>query len=564
MVRAPVLLLVLALAALPAAAEEEGATVAGTTERGRSLARILDNVLLPGGRPVTDARTLVFLLDATPSLQSAGFAAEFASALDRAAPQLGETEIGVLGVGAAAEPACDPTTDRAAVRAAVDEVLARPVSTFQNLYADVRRAATLLKRHGGARDLVLVSLENGDGEDDLVGTARALRQGRITLQAVARQAFLSDTYWIHHAAQAPRGVDLHGADAAFVELPWGYLFQQGVANESVASGFPMYGLSRLAAESGGKVWLYYPPSTLGHRCSPSAGCLFCTQDHIPHDHGLQGHRLRTLAPSAGTRREALKAAAQDPAYRAVLRAWELLAKKGLVRSRPSVKRAGGGLQIEKNQQGRWAELSSTSYSSLAARADRLGPVVEAIRRDLEADLAGLDDDACLPRYRAMGETTVVLLEITRVNLLLFAAFCREVAPQLASRRADDLEPPEIPTYQGDVRFTGVGFSNLSLCHGVAPFLEVYLPGGEPVREALRALDARVAPFLDRHAHTPFAAVVRESGLARFHLTIRGKYVPPPKRVIPGESPDETTTPTDRPPRGGPTTGGGGGPTTGGE
>ena len=430
MVRAPVLLLVLALAALPAAAEEEGATVAGTTERGRSLARILDNVLLPGGRPVTDARTLVFLLDATPSLQSAGFAAEFASALDRAAPQLGETQIGVLCVGAAAEPACDPTTDRAAVRAAVDEVLARPASSFQNLYADVRRAAALLKRHGGARDLVLVSLENGDGEDDLVGTARALRQGRITLHAVARQAFLSDTYWIDHAAQAPRGVDLNGADAAFVELPWGYLFQQGVANESVASGFPMYGLSRLAAESGGKVWLYYPPSTLGHRCSPSAGCLFCTQDHIPHDHGLQGHRLRTLAPSGGTRREALRAAAQDPAYRAVLEGLGAAREEG-ARAQPSVGQARGRRPPDREEPA-GAVGGAVLHLVLQPRRARGSPRSRRARPSAATSRRTSRDStttrAC-PRYRAMGETTVVLLEITRVNLLLFAAFCREVAPR---------------------------------------------------------------------------------------------------------------------------------------
>ena len=72
-------------------------------------------------------------------------------------------------------------------------------------------------------------------------------------------------------------------------------------------------------------------------------------------------------------------------------------------------------------------------------------------------------------------------------LLLFAAFCRDVAPALSGRRAADHEPPEIPYYRDDVRFTGVGFTNLSLCHGVAPFLEIYLPGGEPVREALRSL-----------------------------------------------------------------------------
>jgi len=551
------------LLAPPLAAEDDGAA-AEVTERGRSLARILDIVLLPEGSPVEEPRTLYLLLDATPSLQTAGFADAFAEALERAGERLGATRIGVLRAGATRQPVLEASADRAATVAAVRNVVESPDTTFQDLYEDVRRSCAELKRYAGRRDLLLVSLENGDGEDDLPGAVKALRQAGVTLHAVARPAFLSDTYWITRASQAPRGVELAGADSAFVELPWGYLFQQGVANEGVSSGFAMYGLSRLAAESGGKVWLHYPPSTLGHRCSPYAGCLFCNGDHIPPDTGYQAHRLRALAPHTGSRREALKAAAHDPCFRALLKAWERLSKEGLVRSRPSVKRAGASLVPQRNQVGRQVLLSSTSYTSLASRAERLLPEVEAIARDLEADLAGVPEDAASPRYRAMAETTVVLVEITRVNLLLFAAFCREVAPELASRRGDDLEPPEIAYYRGDERFTGVGWSSMSLCHGVAPFLEVYLPGGEPLRQELEALDARIAAFLDRHAHTPFAAVVRASGLARFHLTIQGKYVPPPKREIPGSTTDDTTTPSDRPPRGGPTTGGGGGPTSGGD
>jgi hypothetical protein len=104
---------------------------------------------------------------------------------------------------------------------------------------------------------------------------------------------------------------------------------------------------------------------------------------------------------------------------------------------------------------------------------------------------------------------------------------------------------------------------MSLCHGVAPYAEMYLPGGAEMREEMKALEGVVDPFLRRYAHTPFASFVRKSGIARFTLTVRGKYIPPPKRKIPGSDSDDTTTTPDRPARGGPSGGGGGGPTTGG-
>ena len=170
----------------------------------------------------------------------------------------------------------------------------------------------------------------------------------------------------------------------------------------------------------------------------------------------------------------------------------------------------------------------------------------------------------MPRYRAIADTTVVLLHLLRVNLVGYIAWCRQVGPVMAGKKAEEFELPEIPFYSGSERVIGIGWNNMALCHGVKPFLELYLPGGAAMKRELEAFDGVLTPFLERYAHTPFAALVRKHGIAKFHLTVRGKYVPPPKRKIPGSTSDDTTTPPDRPSRGGPGTGGGGGPTTGGD
>ena len=561
MARLGLFLALLALVtARPVPAEEDTATAASWTERGRSLDRILDMVLLPGGRPIEGARTLLVLLDPTPSLVQCGFGPSLERALARHAQALGETQVVVRRLGEDGRYVLHPASDPPAVGRAVEEALQAPSTAIRNVYEDVRRAVVELRRHSGGRDLLLVTLENGDGEDDVEATASAVRAAGVRLAIVGREAFLSDSYWLSRAAP-PTRLEMAGADGAFIELPWGYLFQQQVANEAVASGFPIYGLGRLAAAADGHVYLYYPSAATGHACTVYGTCPFCRGDHLPDEEAYQSHRLRALAPSGASRRDAALEAVRDPYYRAVLAAWDAVARKGLVRSRPSLK-AGGG--IVRNPVGALAPLGrSTSFAGQAGRADKLVRVLDGVLQELEDALRAVDEGQGSLRYRAMGDTTVAMLRVTRMNLILFAAFCREVAPLWVKQAGEELEPPEIPFYRGDERFTGVGFTNLSLCHGVAPFRQLYLPGGERTQHELEALDAALEGFFARYAHTPFAAVVRRSGLARFTLTVRGTYVPPPKRRVPGSTEDETTTETERPARAGSPSSGTGGPTSGG-
>jgi hypothetical protein len=557
------LLLVCSLAA-PLGAEE-GPTAADVTERGRSLDRILDIVLLPEGRPIEGARTLLLLVDPTASLKAAGLPAALGAALERNAAALGGTRVGVLTVGAAKGPALAPTRDRAAVVAAVEALLADAADTFRNVYADVRAAVQQLRRESGRRDLLLVTLENGDVEDDVEATAAALARADVRLSVVAREAFLADTWLLERPQEAPRDLEPAGGDAAWVDLPWGYLFQQTVANSAVLSGFAMYGLTRLAAASGGHVFPWYPPSATPHQCVIYGTCPFCTGDHVPPGAAYRPERLQALAPSALARDEAFGRAARDPAVRLVLRTWDRMSKEGLVRSRPSVRLAGSSLRPEKRPLGRWETLgSSLAFASQAGRADRLTAECEAILQDLEQGLEGLAGGGADARAVAVAEATRVLLHVTRYNLRAFAAFCRTVGPELERQDAGDLAPPEVPRYGDDLLPIGIGYTSMGLCHGAAPYRELRLPGGAEMDAALDALVPVVDGFLARYRHTPFADVVRRSGLALFHFTVRGRVVPPPPRKVPGSPTESTSTPSSRPPRqGGGSSGGGSGPTTGG-
>ena len=45
-----------------------------------------------------------------------------------------------------------------------------------------------------------------------------------------------------------------------MEVPWGWLFQQSVANQTVPGGFASFGLTRIATASGGRIFLFFPAS----------------------------------------------------------------------------------------------------------------------------------------------------------------------------------------------------------------------------------------------------------------------------------------------------------------
>ena len=98
------------------------------------------------------------------------------------------------------------------------------------------------------------------------------------------------------------------------------------------------------------------------------------------------------------------------------------------------------------------------------------------------------------------------------------------------------------------RPSGIGFTNLPLCHGVRPILRLELPGGEAFRDELRKLDDVVQRHLERYASTPYETAVRRLGIARFHPTYPGLGAVVSKRPKSKAKPGPETETSDRPTR----------------
>ena len=563
-----VLVLLLAAAAPRAGAGDDLPRAVEVTERGRDVDRILDMVLT--SRPATgeDGRVLALLLDVTASLQRSDFAGELEAALERNARALAGTRIAVAAVGDGFLT-LPPTQDRELTVLRVKQLCARPRTAFQNVYAAVRTLLGHLKGEPGAQEILLVTLENGDAEDDVERTVSALRRADTRLSVICREAFLSDSYWVVTPPRGPPDTTFTGSEAAFVEIPWGLRFQWGIPNNGVLSGYAMYGLTRLAAATDGRVYLFYPPSGTPHVCClySWSECLFCGGDHAPEGAVYQSQRLRALSPLAASRAEVLRHALSDPWYRAVQHAWETAAREGLVYSRPSLDRSGGTLRIEKHPYRGWTPLGTTvSFASEIARGRRQIAACEKVLADLDREVAQAREAGGEERYRAVAETTRLMFQVTRFNLLHFVAFCEDVGPEHARCGAEDYEPPEATTYPRGTRFRALGYWNLSLCHGVKPFRAVRFPGDDTLERERFALQVRWDAFLRRWDHTPYAALVRRMGLTRHYLVVRPGYVPPGQRRVPDTEKDTTLTLPERPARparAGSGTSGGGGQASGG-
>ncbi|MDP6928989.1 MAG: hypothetical protein QF412_04735, partial [Planctomycetota bacterium] len=174
---------------------QEALTAASVTEPGRDLDRALDIILGSPRRGLVPERSLFFLIDASPSLREVDFARKLTRALARNSKDLGKTEIGVGQVGLPKTVTLSLTSQHDLIPGKIKEMLVEPTVNIHNVYADIRKLVTTLKGKPGAHDIVLVTLENGEAEDDLEGTVKRLNGGQVRFTAIVRESFLADSYW---------------------------------------------------------------------------------------------------------------------------------------------------------------------------------------------------------------------------------------------------------------------------------------------------------------------------------------------------------------------------------
>lgn len=536
------------------------------TAAGRSMDQALAGTLAGLGTQAAPQRSVMLLLDVTPSLIQAGFGDALERCIATHAERLAKVELGLWVVGETS-PVLPLGADGPALLRAVRAALKKPTAQIKNLYAATRDLLRAFPGRSQPREILLVSLENGDAEDEVESTARALAHSKVVLRLIGSEAYLSDSYWVYRGGnQAPRGTELRGGDGAFCALPFGWMFQQVVGNEVAPATTPVWGLARMVAASGGRAHIYAPPPSTGHRCAIYGGCLFCNNsEHDPEVDSYWKTRVELFTASTASREEVYAAAATDPYYRIVLDAWQKASKARLIGSQPLVRLAGARLQEQRARRARGFGLSGTQFKRFSRDAKKAAYSAAAILSGMRAKLARVPKGEGIPRYEAMAHHTALMLQVTRINMLQLHFFCEEIAPQWVARRPPEYSPPEQdPVRQRERRPRGLAYTTFCLCHGAAPFKEIELPGGLATAKEFEQLQEMMDGYLEKFGHTPFGFSLRKAGIARFHLTYPGVVGKRPRRRPRSgedEGPKTPTTPR-RPSRAGGSSGGTGGPTTG--
>jgi len=522
-------------------------SAADLTTRGRSLESMLESVIFPKGDP---ERSVLLVVDPSKALRSARFPSMLGRVLRAHAKETVRLRLGITVLGAKKGPKNGAEkvkktlplgSDLAAIQKRAYASMQSTRNVLRDVYTPLKRSIKLFAREPGRRTILLFTQQNGDTEYKIEKVIAALKSAKIRVVVVTREVILSDSYWYGYEgrrAKAPERAYLGGTEAAFVEVPHGWIHQDKSLTGVAGSGFATWGLSRLAAGTGGTVEVLYTSEPSAHRCAGHfhgeasqfhwVSCHFCSgTTHVARSQVFRRLRLKAVAPSLQPRRVVLKKAASDPYYKAVLLAWRAAYKAGLTFEEPTVRRKGGTLVPNRDREPNFGFYFGTQVSKwrrTAQDAKALAKVASRISKALSKSIARGDRVSGVrtggqARYRAIAELTHLMLRLTRLNLLYLEAYCRDVAPKITAKKAPELSLPEVPlfSYPDDLDGFYLSYDTISLCHGVRPFFDLRMPGGPTLDIELRLFAGEYQEFLKRNAHTPYAVAISHMGIARYRV-----------------------------------------------
>ena len=224
------------------------------TTRGRPIEKILESALFPRGNP---ERSVLFVVDPSKTLRTAGFGTKLYQLLRKRASDVGNLRLGLVNLGA--KKGEDPLplgSDQVTVARRGIDATSMPRNVLRDVYTPLKRCIPMFAREPEHRTIVLLTHQNGDTEYKIEKVIAALKSAKIRVVVITREVVLSDSYWFDwssRSAKPPKRAYLASSEAAFVELPYGWIHQTNALNGRVGSGFGTWGLSRLAAATGGRV-----------------------------------------------------------------------------------------------------------------------------------------------------------------------------------------------------------------------------------------------------------------------------------------------------------------------
>ncbi len=347
----------------------------------------------PGRTPTGDGPggVLYLVVDPTTSLKAALI--EIRSALPEVAAS-GPVGLKFGVLGAACEDS--PPAGMASARDALTALSMVPLDGLKNLLEAVRDASGSLHIPATEpRAVVLVSLEGGDGEDDVEGTRDLLKERGVAFYSIAQEAAFERPWeydfrdhpvpdaglsqrWTPLAKRRIKGEQFFGCDVAFGLVPYSWELRDGPLAQTefqfggggrfpCPSGFAYWALATLSYSSGGRAFVYdFARGGGAARAEASGAPLY--------DYGF----LNLFAPDLRSRQDVLRALSDNKKAVAVVRIWEFLAdeESPVVLDHGTLERSGASLVSRAMRPVR----SGTDFES---RYETMKDVVKARERAVE-------------------------------------------------------------------------------------------------------------------------------------------------------------------------------------
>jgi len=395
-----------------------------------------------------------------------------------------------------------------------------PDNSIKNCLANIREAAKVAAGASGAKKyVVLFTQENGDNEDGVEETLKALKSAGIILLPIVPESVYSDPYWASAFAGTTYYFDLdkfkklpfqlRGPESAFPEFPYGWPFVRVDPAYTVPSGFAPYALDRLATYTGGRTFLYSAdrvPFTFCRRY----GCPLCGGQHKSCGVPFDELKLKMAAPEIGSRAEYGVRYGRERLYAATLNAWDRLHREGILRGMPPLKAGSAGLSENKVPEKPPVYRGSGDWKAQLQEALKNAETVDKIAAELLEASRKLEKESSL-RTIATADALGVHLLLTAQGYRQFAAFCTEMIRPSMAGGGDGVGTSVFESPNGE-RIIGHFPNEYSLCHGGARLKEVAFLGDlTGLHAALDVADR----MMEKHRGTPWELLIRRASVPHF-------------------------------------------------
>jgi hypothetical protein len=528
---------------------------------------------------------VVWLIDNAPMLKSSKHGELLSENILRCFKKPGVSHA-VVSLSETAKVLLKPTEDPSRAASAISQLAAAPPdNAVKNCLQNVRDAAKLAASFSCPKKyIVLFTQDNADNEDDVEATAKVLKASGASFIPIVPEAIASDSYWeaaLAGVSYVPGGVDkfrklsfkLKGPEGAFIEFPYGFPFSFMNPAETVPSGFAPWGIARLAAHSGGKVFLYSVDRSLMNFCRRYS-CLVCGGEHKSCGAEYIVTKLKIVEPPLLSRSDYMSRYGKNRLVAATFGTWDHLYREGILQGMPALKPGGAGLveNVRSDKDPRPVGLQLTvDWKTVHQEALKNADTVEKATVELLETEKRYEKEKELD-FRAIGtaDAFLVYLKLLSQSYRQLALFCEEVdKASRAKRPADPVAAPEFSSPEGD-KVIGWYWRNYPLCHGGAPLKEIkFLGDPKALHSSLDFADR----MIEKEAGTPWELLIRRASLPAFIPLFEqkrgtGGAVGQPPRPTAKSTSTQATTETpgspQRPSRGGPVDSGqGGGTATGG-